>query len=64
VRVHLKGIHSAVAKLADGSKKTYWYAWRGGPRLPGTPGNVEFLAAYNQAIAQRVTPTDGVFPRC
>jgi hypothetical protein len=31
MRVHLKGINSHTAKLADGTTKTYWYAWKGGP---------------------------------
>ena len=40
MRVNLKGISSATKVLADGSKRTYLYAWRGGPLLrdrSGTP---------------------------
>jgi integrase len=51
VRVHLKGIKRTSKRLADGSEATYFYAWRGGPRLPGQPGDSEFVAAYNEAIA-------------
>jgi integrase len=54
MRVRLKGLAWATKKLADGSKATYWYAWRGGPRLPGEPGTPEFNAAYNAAIAGKV----------
>jgi hypothetical protein len=53
VRVVLKGIDSAVKRLADGSTRTYYYAWRGGPRLEGAPGSPEFMASFNAAIAER-----------
>ena len=33
VRINLKGIAKVTAK-----GRTYWYAWRGGPRLRGKPG--------------------------
>src|SRR5262249_1999925 len=56
MRVEMRGIHSAPRRLAGGTKKIYWYAWRGGPRLRGEPGTPEFLASYNEAVAQR-TPT-------
>ena len=46
MRVRLKGINSKTKKLADGSLRTYWYAWKGGPALPGKPGDPEFIAAY------------------
>jgi integrase len=38
--------------LATGEVVTYWYAWRGGPRLRGSPGTPEFVASYNAAVAQ------------
>ena len=59
MRVDLKGIHSAHAKLADGSTKIYWYAWRGGPKLCGEPGSPEFIASYNEAAARRAPMTEG-----
>lgn len=37
-------------KLASGETVTYWYAWKGGPRLPGKPGEPAFMIAYNEAI--------------
>jgi hypothetical protein len=55
MRVVLKGIDSAVKRLADGSTRTYHYAWRGGPRLEGDPGTPEFVASYNAAVAGRPT---------
>ena len=59
MRIDLKGIHSTYAKLADGSNKIYWYAWRGGPRLRGEPGSPDFIASYNEAVAQRVPSPEG-----
>jgi hypothetical protein len=53
MRIHLKGINSTIAKLANGETVTYYYAWRGGPRLVGEPGSAEFLASYTAAHASR-----------
>jgi len=61
MRIRLKGINSIRKKLADGSFKTYWYAWKSGPPLPGKPGEPEFVAAYNTAVAlRRVAPADAL----
>lgn len=53
MRVKLKGINRVTARLADGRQVTYWYAWRGGPRLTGKPGDPEFVKSYHDAIAQQ-----------
>jgi integrase len=47
VKVDLKGIAKVRAK-----GRTYYYAWRAGPRLRGQPGTPEFVASYNEAIEQ------------
>ena len=60
MRLRLKGLNYATKKLATGERKTYWYAWRGGPLLPGRPGSPEFIAAYNEAIARKVKTSPGV----
>lgn len=57
--IGLKGINSKRKRLADGRLVTYWYAWKGGPRLPGSPGEPEFVAAYNAAVARKVQPPSG-----
>jgi integrase len=44
VKVDLKGIAKVTAK-----GRTYYYAWRGGPRLRGGPGTPEFIASYREA---------------
>jgi hypothetical protein len=41
MRVRLKGINSFTTRLADGTVKTYWYAWKGGPRIDAEPGTPE-----------------------
>lgn len=33
-RVRLKGINPKRKRLADGTEVTYYWAYRGGPRLP------------------------------
>ena len=58
MRINAKGLHWTVAKLADGTTKTYWYAWRGGPRLEGKPGEAVFLACYNAAIAMKTPASE------
>jgi integrase len=60
LRVRLKGINSKRKKLADGSFKTYYWAWKGGPPLRGEPGSPEFIASYNEAVAKKIAPPRGV----
>src|SRR5215472_4511822 len=59
MRIRLKGINSYTARLADGTTRTYWYAWKGGPRLRGEPGSPEFIASYNEAAAQKLKTPSG-----
>jgi integrase len=56
VRVDLKGIAKVRSK-----GRTYYYAWRGGPRLRGEPGTREFMASYNEALEQRRMPDTNRF---
>lgn len=60
--VKLHGIHTVRRKLADGSVRVHRYAWRGGPKLDGEPGSVEFLRSYNQAQASKTAPDAYVIP--
>lgn len=55
-RVELKGLAKVTAK-----GRTYWYAWRGGPRLRGEPGSPQFMASYNEALESRRIPDGGRF---
>lgn len=60
MRVRLKGLNSRRKQLADGTWRTYWYAWKGGPRIEGEPGTPEFMASYNAAVSERRKPDAGV----
>lgn len=59
MRIRLKGLNKVLARLADGTTREYYYAWKGGPRLPGKPGSAAFLAAYNDAIGKKAKPAAG-----
>ncbi|WP_265519087.1 tyrosine-type recombinase/integrase [Nitratireductor luteus] len=59
MRIRLRGINSKKKILADGTRRTYWYAWKSGPRLPGKPGDPEFAAAYNAAVTRKMEPPTG-----
>lgn len=54
--VELKGLHIVKAK-----GRTYCYAWRGGPAVKGIPGSPEFVAAYNEAVANHRAPDQKKF---
>src|SRR6185436_14443858 len=56
VAVDLKGVAKVTAK-----GRTYYYAWRGGPRLRGEPGSPEFMASYNDAVESRRAPDGNRF---
>lgn len=57
--VRLKGLNSKRKRLADGSYRTYWYAWKGGPALRGEPGTPEFTASYNEACSRKPPIQEG-----
>lgn len=59
VRINLKGLNRVSARLADGRLVEYYYAWKGGPRLPGKAGSAEFVAAYNEAVKRKAQPRAG-----
>jgi integrase len=56
VRVELRGIAKVKAK-----GRTYYYAFRGGPRLRGEPGTPQFVKSYNEAIEDLRTPDPNRF---
>jgi integrase len=59
MRIRLKGLNRVVKTLADGTQRTYWYAWKGGPPLCGEPGTPEFIASYNEAAARKIETPRG-----
>ena len=60
MRIRLKGLNSVSKTLADGEVVTYYYAWKGGPRLNGEPGTPEFIASYHEAVTARKSPLPGM----
>ena len=56
MRVQLRGIHKLTTK-----GRTYYYAWRGGPRLHGEPGTPAFMASYNEAVESSRAPDTSRF---
>jgi integrase len=59
VRVRYKGLNWNTKRLADGSIRTRWYAWRGGPPLRGEPGTPEFAQSWQEACAQKIKAPEG-----
>src|SRR6266851_4040508 len=59
MRVRLRGINRVTKRLADGTVKTYHFAWKSGPALRGAPGSPEFVASYNEAVVRRALPATG-----
>lgn len=56
-RTHgIAGLHKVRKRLADGSSRFYYYAWRGGPAIPGEPGSPEFLRALADLRERGATP--------
>lgn len=55
--MRLKGLNKVTVKLASGKRVTYWYAWKGGPRLEGEPGTPEFIASFTRAVQARKQPS-------
>lgn len=56
MKVKLKGVNKTTKHLKSGERVSYYYAWKGGPRLLGEPGSPEFVESYQQAQAKRTTP--------
>lgn len=55
----MKGLASSTKILASGERRTYYYAWRGGPRMEAEYGTVEFAAEYERLVRDRGTLTKG-----
>lgn len=56
MKARLLGVHSVTKRLADGSDRVYYYAWRGGPRINKEPGTREFLAEYVRLTRTKPDP--------
>jgi hypothetical protein len=64
-RRKLPGVATASKRLSDGTRRKYYYAWRGGPMLksedgaPLLPNNPQFAVSYAAAHAERTKPAAG-----
>ncbi|OSJ36770.1 integrase [Bradyrhizobium japonicum] len=64
-RRKLPGVATASKRLADGTRRRYYYAWRGGPMLkdengtPLLPNDPQFVVAYAAAHSERKKPPAG-----
>lgn len=56
--VKIKGIHRVKRRLADGTTRVHYYAWRGGPAMTAAPHTEDFALEYarhkNAAVPKRV----------
>lgn len=52
IRVRLRGINKVRKRLADGTRRVYFYHRATGLRLEGAPGSPEFVASWQAAEAQ------------
>lgn len=60
MEVDLVGVHRVTKKLASGDFATYYYAWRGGPRIHSKPNSKAFIAEYFKLTRDREdTPYQG-----
>lgn len=53
MRIKLVGVHKVKRTLADGSSVTYYYAWRGGPRINAAPHSRAFGIEYHRLTRAR-----------
>lgn len=56
MHVKLKGLNRKKVRLTTGCVVTYYYAWKGGPRIQEDYGTKEFVAAYLAALNHQQRP--------
>jgi len=56
-----KGLHRVRKRLSSGNLATYYYAWRGGPRLTSEYGTAAFASEFADAHRQKSSPAQGSF---
>ena len=59
MRVHLKGLHRVERRLANGTIRVHYYAWRGGPKIIAEPGTPAFTQQYSEAHLSVPRPKTG-----
>jgi integrase len=53
----LVGVHTVKAKLKGGAEVTYYYAWRGGPRIKAKPNTKAFQQEFVRLTRDRPQPS-------
>ena len=63
MKIAMKGLHRVKRRLADGSIRVHFYAWRGGPRIEAEPGTHEFSDEFKRLTkdSAKVTRHEGTF---
>jgi integrase len=56
-----KGLHRVRKRLSSGRLTTYYYAWRGGPRLFSDYGTAAFASEFAEAHRNKSAPAKGTF---
>jgi integrase len=59
VHVRIKLLNRVRVKLASGKVVEYWYLRGGSERIPGKPGDPEFMARYSELITAKIQPRAG-----
>lgn len=55
------GLHRSPKRLADGTRRVYFYAWKGGPRIDAAFGTPDFARQFAELTARRAPrPAGGV----
>lgn len=57
--VKIEGIHTVKRKLKNGSTRTYYYAWRGGPRMKSKP-HTEAFALEHARLKEGASPVETI----
>lgn len=52
----LVGVHKVKARLVDGTHVTYFYAWRGGPRITAKPDTKAFIQEFARLTRDKPIP--------
>jgi integrase len=58
--MNLVGLYWTQARLANGILVKYYYAWKNGPRIKAKYGTQDFIREYNEHIASRKRPAQGL----
>lgn len=61
MHVELKGLFKTSKRLANGEKRDYYYAWKGGTSIKAQYGTREFIAEFERLTKDRKVPDQSTF---